>query len=428
VGLGLAAALVALGAWGATGKAPDQFQRLGGIAADARGYVYAADYQGGGVLKYTATGQYVRTIGRPRKPANIGDPAPLDQLSLPEGVAVGPDGNVYVVESGSDRTRVSVWTPTGRYVRAFGDNGSGPGQLSSPGQVAVDGAGFVYVADSANNRVEKFTPDGQYAASIGQGGGLFVGPDQLSTPKGVAVAPDGTIYASDELYRRVQHYTADGGFLGSFGSQGSGDGQFEAPAGLAAGPDGVYVADRSLSSIQRFSATGAFLERVGSGPGSGPGQFSHPSYLALDCRSTLYVADRDNNRIQRLGAAGAPPCGDPAHDPAERLHLVATTRPSQRFRGVFAIAVGVACDRPCTAKVSGTVKIAGRRRALRVRAQTRKLDGMAAQKVNVAPGERDTDRVLAALRRHRRVVATVRATATDARGQRAASTHHVRLR
>jgi DNA-binding beta-propeller fold protein YncE len=425
VGLGLAAALVALGAWGATGNGPDQFQRLGGIAADTRGYVYAADYQGGGVLKYTASGQYVRTIGR--RATAYGDPPRVDQILLPEGVAIGPDGNVYVAESGS-RTRVSVWTPTGRYLRAFGDQGSGPGQLSSPGQVAVDGAGFVYVADGGNHRVEKFTPTGQYASSIGQGAGLFVGADQLSTPKGVAVAPDGTIYASDELYRRVQHYTADGGFLGSFGSHGSGDGQFEAPAGVAAGPDGVYVADRSLSSIQRSSAAGAFLERVGSGPGSGPGQFSHPSYLALDCRSTLYVADRDNNRIQRLGAPGAPPCGDPAHDPAERLHLVATTRTSQRFSGVFAIAVGIACDRPCSAKVSGTVQIAGRRRALRVHAQTRKLDGMAAQKVNVAPGERDTDRVLAALRRHRRVVATVRVTATDARGQRAASTRRVRLR
>jgi hypothetical protein len=90
-----AAAQQPLATWGATGsRAPNQYQKLGGIAADARGYVYAADYNGGGVLKYTATGQYVRTFGRPRPPKNIGGPDPVDEISLPEGVAIGPDGNV----------------------------------------------------------------------------------------------------------------------------------------------------------------------------------------------------------------------------------------------------------------------------------------------------------------------------------------------
>ena len=104
--------------------------------------------------------------------------------------------------------------------------------------------------------------------------------------------------------------------------------------------------------MQRFSPAGAFLGRVGSGPGSGPGQFSHPRYVAVDCRGTLYVADVDNNRIQRLGEPGVAPCGDPAHDPAERLVVTATARASQRFRTTFAVAVGVACDRPCTATVA----------------------------------------------------------------------------
>ena len=63
-----------LASWGATGRAPNQFQKLGGIAADAQGYVYAADRTGGGVLKYTATGQYVRTIGRPLPPKNSATP------------------------------------------------------------------------------------------------------------------------------------------------------------------------------------------------------------------------------------------------------------------------------------------------------------------------------------------------------------------
>jgi DNA-binding beta-propeller fold protein YncE len=415
-----------LASWGQTGKAPNQFQKLGGIATDARGYVYAADYNGGGVLKYTATGQYVRTIGR--RPANFGDPVVNDQILLPEGVAVGPDGNVYVVEAGSTRSRVSVWTPTGGFLRSFGDHGSGPGQLDDPKGVAVDGAGYVYVADSANNRVERFTPGGQFAASIGQGFPLSARPDQLSAPEGVAIAPDGTLFASDQQQRRVQHYAPDGTFLGSFGSQGSGSGQFEATGSLAVAPDGaVYVADWSLSSVQRFSA-GAFYARVGNGVGSGPGQFSHPFYLAVDCRGTLYVADVDNDRIQRLGDPGAPSCGDPAQDRSERLVLTATARTPQRFRTTFAVAVGVACDRPCTAKVAGSVRVAGRRRALRVRAQAKPLDGTKPLTIRVAPSERDTDRVLAALRRQRRVVATLRVTATDLRGQRRTVTRRVRLR
>jgi sugar lactone lactonase YvrE len=423
-----AAAQQPLASWGATGRAPNQFQKLGGIAADARGYVYAADHSGGGVLKYTATGQYVRTIGRPRPPQNYGDPAPLDQIRLPEGVAIGPEGNLYVVDTDTPHTRVSVWTATGRFVRSFGDYGSGPGQLSDPRQVAVDGAGFVYVADSANNRIERFTPDGQFAGSIGQGQTFTTRPDLLSTPRGVAVSPDGTIYASDEYLRRVQHYTPDGAFLGTFGSQGSGDGQFEATGAIAAGPDAsLYVADWSLSSIQRFSA-GAFLGRVGSGVGSGPGQFSHPFYVAVDCRGTLYVADVDNSRIQRLGDPGAPPCGDAAHDPTERLVVTATARTPQRFGTTFAVTVGVNCDRLCTATVAGTVKVAGRKRALRVRAQTKPLDGTKPLTVRVAPSERDTDRVLAALRRHRKVVATLRVTAVDLRGQRTTATRRVRLR
>jgi streptogramin lyase len=441
VGRALAIALAALGAlagpaaaqqplasWGATGRAPNQFQKLGGIAADDRGYVYAADYNGGGVLKYTATGQYVRTFGRPRPPKNVGDPEPLDQVRIPEGVAVGPDGNVYVIDTDTLHTKVSVWTSTGHFVRSFADYGSGPGQLSDPKQLAVDGAGFVYVADSANSRIEKFTPDGQFAASIGQGQQFFAQPDQVSNPKGVTVAADGTIYVADEQQRRVQHYTADGAFLGTFGSLGSGDGQFQAAAGIAAGPGGIYVADWSLSSIQRFSAAGAFVARVGSGPGSGPGQFSHPHYVAVDCHGTLYVADQDNNRIQRLGDPDAQPCGDPAHDPAERLVVTATATTPQRFTTRFAVAVGVACDRPCTATVAGSVKITGRKRALRVRAQTRPLDATKPLSLRLAPGERDTDRVLAALRRHRKVVATLKVSATDQRGQRATITRRVRLR
>jgi sugar lactone lactonase YvrE len=429
VGLALAlaaVALVPLSSWGETGRAQHQYTRLGGIAADARGYVYVADTDGGGVLKYTATGAYVRTIGRPK--VRYGDPPRPDQIRFPEGVAIGPDANVYVVEGASDGTRVSVWGPTGTLVRSFGDLGSGPGQMSSPKSVAVDAAGFVYVADAGNSRIERFTPGGQFAASIGQGSSTTTDPDKLADPDGVTVAPDGTIWASDELYRRVQHYSADGAFLGTFGSQGNGDGQFQAPAGIAAGPDALFVADRSLSSIQAFGLGGGFAGRVGGTPGGGPGQFSHPFYVAVDCRGTLYVSDRDNNRIQRLGTPGAPTCGDSAADASERLQLAARAATRRRFRRDFAIPLTAACDRPCTITLGGTVKVSGRRRSLKLTRLTRALDDTGPVELRAVASERSTDRILAALRRHRRVVATVSVVARDLRGQRASRSLRVRLR
>ena len=94
---GPAAAQQPLGAWGTTGKAPNQFQRLGGIAADAGGYVYAADHSGGGVLKYTATGEYVRTIGRPRPPKTSAIPRPSTRSGCPRA-------------SPSGRTATSTWS------------------------------------------------------------------------------------------------------------------------------------------------------------------------------------------------------------------------------------------------------------------------------------------------------------------------------
>ena len=167
---------------------------------------------------------------------------------------------------------------------------------------------------------------------------------------------------------------------------------------------------------------------MGATPGAGPGQFSHPFYLALDCRGSVYVSDRDNHRIQRLGLPGAPTCGDPAADATERLRLTARAAARQRFRRDFAVLAQAACDRPCTIAVTGSVRVAGRRRALKLRRVEKVIDGTAPLDVRVAPGERDTDRLLAALRRHRRAVASLRVAAVDLRGQRAAASLRARLR
>jgi DNA-binding beta-propeller fold protein YncE len=348
----LGAAADFLGQWGSNGKGDGQFGGLGGIATDRQGHIYVADDQNSRVEKFTTAGAFIRSIG----PAP-GTEVRVDRMLFPEGIAVAPNGNLYVVE-GSNRARISVWTPAGRFVTAFADFGSSDGQIDNPGQLAIDGSGAVYVADADNHRIEKFSADGRYVTSIGRGEGLFVSPDKLDAARSCDRSGREHL-RKRRAYRRVQHYAADGRFLGSIGEFGSGPGQFQAPQGVAVAGDGsVYVADRALSTVQRFSASGRYLETLGR-PGSGDGAFSHPTYLALDCKGSLYVADADNYRVARFGDRGAAPCGDAAADPSERLTVSVSGAARQHFGRTFAIVLGATCSRSCSLVVTGRVALPG---------------------------------------------------------------------
>ncbi len=65
----------------------------------------------------------------------------------------------------------------------------------------------------------------------------------------------------------------------------------------------VYVADTDNNRIQKFNSTGIFITKWGS-PGSGDGQFEHPRGVAVDSLGNVYVADSNNNRIQKFSSTG----------------------------------------------------------------------------------------------------------------------------
>jgi len=265
--------LFAIGAQAPVG----QFNGPTGIAVAPDGTVYVADMENNRIQRFTATGAFIGMWGS----LGIDD----GQFNGPEGVAVAPDGTVYVADTWNHR--IQRFSPTGAFLNKWGSQGSGDGQFQSPTGVSVASGGTVYVADSGNHRIQRFSATGTFQGKWGSQGS---GDGQFNGPWGVAIDTDGTIYVADIGNCRIQHFSATGAFLGKWGNEGSGNGQFRSPAGLAVGGGRVYVADKWNYRVQVFTTAGTYIS-----------QWAYSYWLegvALGGSNRVYVADSGSNRVE----------------------------------------------------------------------------------------------------------------------------------
>ena len=256
------------------------------------------------------------------------------QLSFADGVAIGPDGNVYVSDSGGDR--ITVFAPGGAFQRAFG-----PGQVNGPEGMAFDAAGNLYVASEEDDRIVVFNTQGSVLRSWG-GSGTAAG--KLMSPEGAAVDQQGNVYVPEFFNARVSVFTSQGVFERAFGwgvatgaaalqvcttscqagLSGSGAGQIRQPRELTVdGAGNVYVADDPANRVEVFTSQGAFRFAFGRDVGgagvsvctttcvngtAGPaaGQLDGPTSVAIDAGGNLFVDDgiNANRRISVFTAQG----------------------------------------------------------------------------------------------------------------------------
>jgi hypothetical protein len=211
-------------------------------------------------------------------------------------------------------TTQSQTTPS-PFILKWGSSGEGNGQFANPRGVAVDSSGNVYVADENNNRIQKFTSSGTFMDKWGANGGngsWGSGNGEFNMPWGVAVDSSGNVYVADSSNHRIQKLASSGTFLtrwganGGDGSSGNGNGEFRYPTGVVVDSSGnVYVADINNNRIQKLDSAGTFLTRWGTNggdgsSGNGNGEFDGPCGVAVDSLGNVYVADTANNRIQKF--------------------------------------------------------------------------------------------------------------------------------
>jgi hypothetical protein len=169
-------------------------------------------------------------------------------------VAAAPDGVMYVLHRNLKEDPVIVLGRDGRILRSWGK-----GLYTIPHSVRVDPAGNVWTVDAGASVILKFTQEGKQLLRIDVG----EMPERQSGFRGTAditFGPGGRLFVADGYGNaRVLEYSADGRRVRQWGTPGTNPGQFHLPHGIAAAQGSLYVADRENGRIQRFDLEGRYL-------------------------------------------------------------------------------------------------------------------------------------------------------------------------
>jgi sugar lactone lactonase YvrE len=218
-----------------SGAGNGRMKRPINVTIDADGTKYVTDTGRDQVLVFDRNERFVGAFGAE------GQFKPVDTAIAGE--------RLYVVDIKHHQVQV-VDKRSGRLLFRFGEPGSNPGELFHPTNIAIGPDGDIYVVETSNYRVQRFTAEGKPVRVYGEVGADF---GTFSRPKGIAVDRAGRLYVGDSAFENVQIFDNNGKLLLYFGQPGDRSEGLNLPAG-------VSIDYENIELFRRYADPGFSIE------------------------------------------------------------------------------------------------------------------------------------------------------------------------
>jgi streptogramin lyase len=239
-------------------------------------------------------------------------PPPLDYIAVPEsfklppganfggtsGVAFNSKGHIFVIHRGP--MPVMEFDPDGHFVQGFGD-----GLFERPHGLRIDADDNIWTTDVAAHVAYRFTPAGRLEMVLGcknrPGEWHEFGHLRLfNEPNEAVPGPTGDVFVLQGHGKGeslVLKFDRDGNFIKTFGRKGKGPGEFDLPHSLVFDAKGLlYIADRNNARIQVLDADGNYI-RESKHPGT-------PCGLFMGADQHIWLAHGHTGQVMKLDLNG----------------------------------------------------------------------------------------------------------------------------